>query len=436
MKIFCAISIGLLHVASALAAGTGVPCPAEVPPNAICISGRDDNGAYYLIAVPAQWNGALIVHASGGPRLSPRSPTFSSEDLVRFAVMVKEGYAWVASSYRRPGYGVRMAAADTENARRIFVARFGRPRITIAHGQSWGANVAAKLIELYAIDADGTRNYDGALLTSGVVAGGTQGYDYRVDLRAVYQYFCRNHPRPSEAQYPLWMGLPADATMTESDLEARVDECTGIKNAPAQRTEQQNRSLANILSVVRIRENSLLPHLAWATFLFRDLVAKRLGGRNPFTNDGVRYSGSSDDDALNRGVERFRADPQATIELSYDSDLTGQTPVPIVTIHAIDDPIAFVEQESLYREAIERAGNGDLLVQAFTREAEHSKLRTPQYAAALQALHEWIVRGVKPTAAAIAESCEAFRVKYADRCAFDRHFAPASYASRVYPRLH
>ncbi len=49
----------------------------------------------------------------------------------------------------------------------------------------------------------------------------------------------------------------------------------------------------------------------------------RLDGRNPFSNRGVRYSGSHDDKALNKGVERFAADPSARRDLSWDSDLTG-----------------------------------------------------------------------------------------------------------------
>ena len=431
---FTVIVLCLLVSTVDVSAQTVTNCPADIPADATCYSGRDDVGAWYLFAVPKSWNGALIVHASGGPRLSARSPTFSNEDLSRFAVMVKEGYAWAASSYRRPGYGVRMAAADTDNARRLFVAKFGRPKLTIVHGQSWGGNVAAKLVELYAIGPDGTLNYDGALFTSGVLGGGTRGYDYRVDLRAVYEYYCANHPRPDEPQYPLWMGLPVNATLTRKQIEARVDKCTGAMTPPVKRSAQQKQNLANILNVVRIPEKTLIAHLDWATFLFRDLVGTLLRGSNPFTNEGVRYTGSTDDDALNRGVPRFRAEPQAVAELGYDSDLTGQITIPIVTIHAIDDPTAFVEHEARYRDAVERAGNARLLVQTFTREAEHSKLNTPQYAAALRALREWIERGSKPTAATIAASCEVLRKTYGEQCLFDSAFQPPAYASRVYPR--
>ena len=98
-----------------------------------------------------------------------------------------------------------MAAADTEQVRRLFVDAFGEPDTTLLHGQSWGGDVAAKTLELYGNESA----YDGALLTNGVLAGGSRGYDYRLDLRVVYQYYCGNHPRPSEPQYALWRGLRA-----------------------------------------------------------------------------------------------------------------------------------------------------------------------------------------------------------------------------------
>lgn len=201
-------------------------CPASVADKATCYTGQDANGAYYAIAVPKQWNGSLVVHAHGGPDLGEGSdPERSIGDLDRWSVMVDEGYAWASSSYRRGGYGTRMAAADTENLRRLFVDEFGKPKRTYVHGQSWGGNVAAKVVEVY-----GKKHgpYDGALLTSGVLVSGSRGYDYRVDLRVIYQYYCQNLPRPSEPQYPLWQGLRPTSTLTTAGLRARLQECTDM----------------------------------------------------------------------------------------------------------------------------------------------------------------------------------------------------------------
>ena len=116
----------------------------------------------------------------------------------------------------------------------------------------------------------------------------------------VYQYYCGNHPRPTEPQYPLWMGLREDSTMTSAGLRSRLQECTGYQSAPADRTALQQRNLDDILAVTKVPERTLESHLRFATFTFRDIVHHRLDGRNPFSNRGVRYSGSHDDKALNR----------------------------------------------------------------------------------------------------------------------------------------
>jgi dienelactone hydrolase len=424
-------TLGNAPVTSAVAARpTAAACPSGLAEKAKCYTSRDAKGAYYTMAVPRDWNGSLVVHAHGGPDFSYDAST-PTEDLERWAVMVDEGYAWVGSSYRRGGYGVRMAAADTENARRLFVDRFGRPDRTYLHGQSWGGNVAAKAAETY-----GSRHgaYDGVLLTNGALAGGSRGYDVRVDLRVVYQYYCRNLPRPTEPQYPLWQGLPADSTMTPEDVHSRLQECTGIDSAPQDRTPPQQRNLDDILAVTRISQETLDEHLLYAAFLFQDIVWKRLDGRNPFSNQGVRYEGSHDDKALNAGVARFPADPTARRDLSYDSDLTGRITLPVLTLHGIGDSQVFVEHEAAYRATVRGAGRDGDLVQTFTRESDHSVLSASEYANSLDTLDTWARTGRKPTPGSVARSCEVFDRTYGTGCFYDPKFRPEPFATKVRPR--
>jgi hypothetical protein len=403
-----------------------VGCPASLPAETRCYGGQDVNGAHYTVAIPAQWNGSLVLHAHGGPDLGAPTPQRSLDDLSRWSVMVREGYAWAGSSYRRGGFGTKMAILDTEHLRALFTEAFGKPTYTFLHGQSWGGNIAAKAAESY--------DYDGVLLTNGVLAGGSRGYNSRVDLRVVYQYYCGNHPRPTEEQYPLWMGLRADSTMTSGGLRARLQECTGIESPPEQRTALQQQNLTDILAVTKLPERTLAAHLNFATFTFRDIVHKRLGGRNPFGNRGVWYTGSHNDLKLNLGVQRFQADRSAVRDLSYDSDVTGEISVPTLTVHAINDPTAFVEHESAYRASVTNAGNARQLVQTFTQESEHSALSDAEYATAISALAAWVQAGRRPTAASIAARCPAFDQSYGTGCFFDPAFRPGSYESRVYPR--
>ncbi|KQY91335.1 hypothetical protein [Brevundimonas sp. Root1423] len=398
---------GVLASAPAHAGADVVPidCPASAGAGTRCLSGQDENGAWYVIAMPADWNNRLIVHAHGGPRTGAPGAADSLEDLERFSVMVRQGYAWIGSTYRRGGYGVRMAAEDTDNSRKVFWSRFGRPERTILHGQSWGGNVAAKASELYALDTAGGRNYDGVLITNGVLSGGTRAYQFRAGLRAVYQFYCRNHPAADETTYPVWQGLPRGSRMTRADLRARVEACTGVDKPAAQRTPQQTQRLHDTLAVTGVQEDQLVSHLSWATFLFQDLVQERLGGLNPFDNSAVVYAGSSEDAALNAGVERFTADPDAVARLAYDSDLSGLIVLPTLTMHALHDPTVSYEVEAVYGATVAAAGRSHLLVQAATDEDQHSKLSDAGYLTALNALERWIDTDVRPDPARFQADC-------------------------------
>ena len=399
-------------------------CPASLPSETTCHSGRSADGAWYWVARPADWNGTLVVHAHGGPRTVEPQRADSVRDLERFSMMVREGYAWAGSTYRRQGFGVRMAAKDTDDLRKIVWDTFGRPRRTFLHGQSWGGNVAAKAAELYAVATDGTTNYDGVILTSGMLAGGTRAYGFRADLRAVYQFYCRNHPRPDEPSYPVWQGLPEGAVLPRAALAERIEACTGLSLAPEARSPAQAAALRNIVSVTGVAADELLDHMDWSTTVFQDLVWERLNGRNPFTNIGRTYRGSDDDVALNEGVERFEADPAAVATLAWDSDLTGQIVIPTLTLHARYDPTAFVEHEALYAATVANAGRSDLLSQVFTTEALHARLSAPQYAAILAALSQWLDTGQRPDAPAVAALCENFAERYGEPCLIDPAFRP------------
>lgn len=380
-------------------------CPPALGGVADCQAARDSKGAIVLVAMPQAWNRRLLVHAHGGPRLGEPQLSDAQEDLARHAVLVRAGYAWVGSTYRRGGYGVRMAAADVERSRRLFLRHFPRPQRILLHGQSWGGNVAAKLAELHALDARGRARYDAVLTTNGVLTGGTRAYGFRADLRVVWQHYCHNHPAPDEPQYPLWQGLPRASTMTRAELMQRIEQCTGWSLAPTARSARQAAALHAILAVTGIAEPQLPSHLAWATFHFRDLVHKRLGGRNPFDNRKTRYQGSADDAALNAAVERFSADPAALAQLAYDADLSGLIVLPTLNVHASNDPVVSPRALSVYAATVRHAGRAHLLAQVKSDESEHSRLADATYLTALLAIESWLDTGVRPEAAALQRTC-------------------------------
>ena len=328
---------------------------------------------------------------------------------------------------------MRSAAEDTERVRTLFVAQWGQPRVTVLHGQSWGAGVAARTAEIFTAPLNNKPIYDAVLLTSGVLGGGSQSYNFRLDLRVVYQALCNNHPKPNEAAYPLWQGLPLSNLLTRAELAARVDACTGVRQKPAERTDAQRRNLKTIVDVIRIPESSLLGHMNWATWHLQDIVFNRLNGRNPFGNDQVRYRGSPDDTALNAQVVRYTADPAALRDFSADTDPQGRIPVPVLTMHGINDAVAFVELESTFRNTMTKGGSLQRLVQVFSRDENHSYTSDAQYVTAMRALLDWVVSGNQPTPANVASQCAVAAANFEPQtgCRFLPDYQPQPLANRV-----
>ncbi len=207
-----------------------------------------------------------------------------------------------------------------------------------------------------------------------------------------------------------------------------------MRTPDAQRTPLQRANLATITRVLKIEPSSLVGHLNFATWLFRDITQLRLGGRNPFTNVGAVYRGSADDTALNAGVLRYAADPAAVAELARDSAPQGRLALPVLSFHASNDPTAFVELQALYRDLVQRAGSGERLVQVFSDEREHSYLADAQYPALFTALLHWIDRGEKPTAQKVLELCRGYEAGFGAGCRIQPAYQPPPIDSRITPR--
>jgi pimeloyl-ACP methyl ester carboxylesterase len=407
-------------------APTAQACPAGVPTGATCLRGQDSASAHYLIVMPAKWTGVLVVHAHGGPSYGPPKTTRADEDIKRWSITVREGHAWAGSVFRQGGFAVTTAAEDTERVRRIFVEHVAKPKTTLLHGQSWGAMVATRAGEMF------PKSWDGILLTSGVVAGPTT-YDFRLDLRALYQHLCNNHPRPNEQPYPLSIGLPVDSKLTNADLAQRANECLGTGTPVAQRTPEQAQKLKTIVDVLKMPPNAVLGHLNWGTFALQDVVSKN-GGTSPFGNANVKYAGSSDDAKLNATIPRFTADPKAVAKFSADVNHEGRFAVPVISSHAINDSTVFVEGQDLLRQKMAAAGKSQQLVQTFVDSSEHSYWGDAHYPPLFNSLLQWVEKGQKPSAASIDAQCKQLSSAKPADCRFVPNYAVKPISSRIYPR--
>jgi hypothetical protein len=104
-------------------------------------------------------------------------------------------------------------------------------------------------------------------------------------------------------------------------------------------------------------ESTLRGVLGYNIFATND-AREKLGGQ-PYENAARVYRGSSDDDALNAAVRRYRPDPaaQAALELHETSGLLS---VPLVTLHTSGDEIVPAWHAEVYRLKVETAGSSAL----------------------------------------------------------------------------
>src|SRR5262249_60887847 len=121
-----------------------------VPEGTRCYTGRDSNGAYYMIAIPQNWNGTLFLFSHGGPdpNYKPLAP-LGIVGLGPALPLVAQGYAGAATGYSRNGWAMGTNALDIENLRQIFAKKFGRPKRTFLTGGSYAGGVLGLVVERY-----------------------------------------------------------------------------------------------------------------------------------------------------------------------------------------------------------------------------------------------------------------------------------------------
>lgn len=398
-------------------------CPAGMPAATRCVRGTDTHGAIYSLAFPAHWNRDLIVYAHGGPTLLPptsgpvRPLGYASNATVPLLTL---GYA-IATTTNRDGFFDSPAyAADLVAARDAFIHSFGTPRHTVLYGTSYGGHVALMAGELY------PHAWDGIVAEASDVAGELARFYQALDLRVVYQYFCNNLPRPSETQYPLWLGIESGAgdwnsatfDSTANFIEKRVGECTGVDVVDGNRSASQRRALRNVLAFARTTESDLPRAVAGASMTLAMFAKHETGGRNAFTNRQARYAGSDDDVALNAGVARYDADSAAQ-EVARRLAPTGTMTIPVITFHPVNDRVN-VEAESMLAEVYRRARNSERLAQFFNDGTGHlvgpndHAHRVRMSVAAIQLMFDWAGTGKRPNFEALRRACDALPATSAD----------------------
>lgn len=315
-----------------------------VAPSAGCSDGVLEHGALYRVCFPAAWNGDLVLYAHG--YVAAHRPIALPDDTVGgvsvSGTLAGLGYAFATTSYRANGLVAAEAVEDLveldATVRRLYRPDPGHSVIV---GFSEGGLVGTLAVERHA-DV-----FDGALAGCGPIGDFGAQLNYIGDFRVVFDYLFPGVLPGSAVHIPeslrsRWdeLYVPAIVIALAANFDAAL-ELIRITGAPVAGNDL--RSVAE--TTVGI--------LWYDVFGIGDAKA-RLGGQ-PFGNSTRVYIGSSNDAALNAGVDRFTADPAALNGL-LRLQTTGNLTVPLVTVHTTGDPIVPVQQAELYRQKVSQAG--------------------------------------------------------------------------------
>ena len=385
-----------------------------------CLEGSAAGGSSFLLAVPTNWNGDLVIW-------SHDSNYFGVREIEDFGPLAQrqfdEGYALGTTSYSVTGWPLFKSTRDLEKVYDVFVANHGEPTNVYLVGESTGA-----LVALAAVENARLGNLVGALASCGPLAGATN-WEAALDLRLAYDAICSDVGQASIPGGAKGLSKPND--LEPVDIRSAVNFCTGVDRKRPERSTEQKRRLKALLAVNTIPADGLQDAMQQATFGLYDLVGdkRKLKGRLPVGNEGVDYGS----DSLNASIERVSANRKATEKLAKYHQLSGETnDTKIISLHTSQDSVFFVENQREFADLVPATALTTGLLNE--TEASHCGFNEVELLASWRALTIWAEGGKKPKPKNLQSRCKGLRSTVGGECRFDRRPKIATLDSRIRPR--
>ncbi|MEO8541098.1 MAG: hypothetical protein ABI577_15255 [bacterium] len=340
--------------------------------------------AAFRIEMPRHWNGELFLWAHGvhgyGLEVSVDNPPHALRE-----ALIREGYAWGASSYEENGYSAGLGTNDTLKLKRYFAERFGAPKRTYVGGMSLGGHVVALSLEQFPDE------FDGGLSICGAVAGESQ-IDYWLSWGLLAEYF-GGHAIP----------LDSGAAKATEAIETQIQPALGPAISPSPAGRAFESAIRNLTGGPRpFFAEGFVAAYPYNFGLLTGDPGRTLPTAAASTNEGEVYRVDSgigfESAALNRAIRRLPAD-SALRDAETHPDLaptTGRLRDPLLTLHSSGDLIVPVSQEQAYRQRVDAAGAGGLLVQRVIRDPSHCLFSEAEVTQSWEDLRRWVSDGTRP----------------------------------------
>jgi pimeloyl-ACP methyl ester carboxylesterase len=370
-------------------------------------TGTFADGATYLIEVPANWNGTLLLYSHGYVVPGTPNPSRDVGDPVTGAFLLAQGYALGGSSYATTGWAVHEALPDQIAVLDTFASLVGQPKRTIAWGHSLGGMITAGLVQRF------PDRFSGAMPMCGVLAGGMGIWNTGLDGGFAFQNLLGFG---SGLQLVDITDPITNLTIGETVLalaqatpqgRARIALTAALADVPGWfspaspepgRTDYTSRELNQFLWLQQVDFPFQLA--------FRAELEARAGG-NPSFNTGVNYrvqlahsidhaevqalyqkaglSLDADLDVLDH-AERVSANPASLTYLEQNIIYNGEIRIPVLTLHTTGDGLVPFENEQAYAAVVRKANDGSLLRQTYVSRAGHCAFTPAEQIAGLQSL--------------------------------------------------
>jgi hypothetical protein len=189
--------------------------------------------------------------------------------------------------------------------------------------------------------------FDGGLAACGPIGDWVEQVNYFGDFRVLLDYYFPGIIPSTEVTIPLSL---IDDWTNNAYFDTVVEPLIFDPGSAFSLTEllatSQVPHVPGVTETIRTAVEDVMAYNIMAT----NESMEKLGG-NPFDNITRVYSGSVDDAALNAGVVRFSADPEALLAME-DYETSGLLERPLVTLHTSLDQQVPQWHEPLYRQKV------------------------------------------------------------------------------------
>ena len=366
-------------------------------------TGSLPDGATYLIEVPGNWNGTLLLYSHGYVTPGSSNPARDVGDPGTRAFLLTNGFALAGSSYATTGWAIHEALPDQIAVLDIFNNTIGHPGRTIAWGHSLGGIMIQRFPD----------RFDAAMPMCGVLSGGVGTWNQALDAAFVFKALLGFgtslqlvHITQPTTNLLLGEQLLAVAQATPQG-RARIALAAAVGDTPGWFNAALPEPAADDFAAQEANQFLWFQQVDFPFVLaFRAELEFRAGG-NPSWNTGVNYRAQLARSANRREVEalyaeagldlnadldtlqeaeRIAADAAAVDYLSQNIIFDGQVHIPVLTMHTSGDGLVNVQNESAYRQVVDEADNDDFLRQTYVHRAGHCTFTPAETVTALGAL--------------------------------------------------